>query len=59
MVISGDQPFIKTETIKNLLRKHLDSGAKITVTTTLLPILKIGEVPLLNLDESFETMKKS
>jgi len=37
IVISGDQPFIKTETIKNLLRKHLDSGAKITITTTEVP----------------------
>ncbi len=34
IVISGDQPFIRTETIKNLLAKHLDSNAKITITTT-------------------------
>ncbi len=34
IVISGDQPFIKTETIKNLLAKHLASNAKITITTT-------------------------
>jgi len=37
MVISGDQPFIKTETIKNLLNKHLNSGAKLTITTAILP----------------------
>ncbi len=37
LVLSGDQPFIKTETIKNLLNKHLNSGAKITITTTELP----------------------
>ena len=37
VVISGDQPFIKTETIKNLLAKHLSSGAKITITTTVVP----------------------
>ena len=34
IVISGDQPFIKTETIKKLFTKHLTSGAKITITTT-------------------------
>lgn len=34
LVISGDQPFIKTQTIKNLLEKHLNSKAKITITTT-------------------------
>lgn len=52
IVISGDQPFIKTETIKNLLKKHLDSGAKITITTTEVsdfddwrkPFLKFGRV---------------
>ncbi len=37
MVLSGDQPFISPETIKNLINKHLDSGAKITFTTTELP----------------------
>jgi bifunctional UDP-N-acetylglucosamine pyrophosphorylase/glucosamine-1-phosphate N-acetyltransferase len=37
IVISGDQPFIKTETIKNLLNKHLSSAAKLTITTALLP----------------------
>jgi bifunctional UDP-N-acetylglucosamine pyrophosphorylase/glucosamine-1-phosphate N-acetyltransferase len=37
IVISGDQPFIKTETIKNLLAKHESSDAKITVTTTVVP----------------------
>ncbi len=34
VVISGDQPFIKAESIKNLLAKHLASGATITITTT-------------------------
>jgi len=37
IVISGDQPFIKTETIKNLLSKHLNSKAKLTITTAELP----------------------
>jgi bifunctional N-acetylglucosamine-1-phosphate-uridyltransferase/glucosamine-1-phosphate-acetyltransferase GlmU-like protein len=37
IVISGDQPFIKPETIKNLLVKHKASGAKITITTTSVP----------------------
>ncbi len=52
IVISGDQPFIKTETIKNLLTKHLNSRAKITITTTDVPdfddwrkpFLKFGRV---------------
>ncbi len=34
MVISGDQPFISSETIKNLIEKHLKSNAEITFTTT-------------------------
>jgi bifunctional UDP-N-acetylglucosamine pyrophosphorylase / glucosamine-1-phosphate N-acetyltransferase len=37
IVLSGDQPFIKTETLKNLLAKHISSGAKITITTTMVP----------------------
>jgi len=37
IVLSGDQPFIKVPTIKNLAEKHLQSGAKITFTTTELP----------------------
>jgi len=37
VVLSGDQPFIKAETIKNLIEKHLESKAKITFTTTILP----------------------
>lgn len=52
IVISGDQPFIKTETIQNLLNKHLNSGATVTFTTTTLPdfedwrkaFLKFGRV---------------
>ena len=32
-VLSGDQPFIKSQTIKNLIKKHLETGAKITFTT--------------------------
>ena len=37
VVLSGDQPFIKAETIKNLIEKHLESKAMITFTTTVLP----------------------
>jgi len=37
VVLSGDQPFIKAETIKNLIEKHLESDAKMTFTTTVLP----------------------
>lgn len=37
IVLSGDQPFIKSETIQALLSKHLDSGAKITISTTTVP----------------------
>jgi len=37
VVLSGDQPFIKAETIKKLIKKHLESGAKVTFTTTVLP----------------------
>ena len=36
IVIFGDQPFIKTETIKKLLTKHLDSNATITISTAIL-----------------------
>ena len=34
VVLSGDQPFISEETIKNLISKHLASGSEITFTTT-------------------------
>jgi len=37
VILSGDQPFIKAETIKKLIKKHLESGAKVTFTTTVLP----------------------
>ena len=37
MVLYGDQPFIKNETIKNILKKHSDSGVKITFATTEVP----------------------
>ncbi len=36
MVLSGDQPFVSAETIKSLIKKHAESGAKVTLTTTLL-----------------------
>lgn len=36
IVISGDQPFLKSETIKKLWEKHKNSGATITITTTVL-----------------------
>ena len=36
IVIFGDQPFIKPETIQKLLKKHLDSGANITISTAVL-----------------------
>jgi bifunctional UDP-N-acetylglucosamine pyrophosphorylase/glucosamine-1-phosphate N-acetyltransferase len=34
IVLSGDQPLITHDTIKNLLDTHIKSGAKITFTTT-------------------------
>jgi bifunctional UDP-N-acetylglucosamine pyrophosphorylase/glucosamine-1-phosphate N-acetyltransferase len=37
MVLYGDQPFIKSETIKRVIEKHTDSGATITFTTTEVP----------------------
>ena len=37
VVLSGDQPFIKAETIRNLIKKHLESGTIVTFTTTELP----------------------
>lgn len=37
VVLSGDQPFIKSETIEKLIEKHLSSGAKLTFTSTRLP----------------------
>ncbi|MFH1608789.1 MAG: NTP transferase domain-containing protein [Patescibacteria group bacterium] len=37
MIISGDQPFISDQTIKNLITKHKNSNAIITFTTTELP----------------------
>jgi bifunctional UDP-N-acetylglucosamine pyrophosphorylase / glucosamine-1-phosphate N-acetyltransferase len=33
VVLSGDQPFITAETIKNLVDKHFKSGAKASLTT--------------------------
>src|ERR1035437_10519852 len=33
VVLSGDQPFISAETIKKLIDTHINSGAKITLTT--------------------------
>ncbi|OGI82631.1 hypothetical protein A3I95_01325 [Candidatus Nomurabacteria bacterium RIFCSPLOWO2_02_FULL_44_12] len=52
VVLYGDQPLITSETIKNLIKKHLDSGAKITFATTLVPdfsdwrayFIKLGRV---------------
>lgn len=35
IVLSGDQPFIKSQTIMNLIKTHLETGAKITFTTTM------------------------
>jgi bifunctional UDP-N-acetylglucosamine pyrophosphorylase/glucosamine-1-phosphate N-acetyltransferase len=37
VVLSGDQPFVKAETIKKTLEKHTESNAKITFTTTEIP----------------------
>lgn len=37
IVISGDQPFLKSETIEKLWEKHKNSNATITITTTILP----------------------
>ena len=37
VVLYGDQPFIKSDTIKNLIAKHAGSGAKITFATTVVP----------------------
>ena len=37
IVIFGDQPFIKPETMQKLLRRHLDSGATLTISTAILP----------------------
>ena len=34
LVLSGDQPFISAKTLKDLIKKHLRSKAKITFTTT-------------------------
>jgi bifunctional UDP-N-acetylglucosamine pyrophosphorylase/glucosamine-1-phosphate N-acetyltransferase len=34
IVLSGDQPLISPETLKNLLKKHLEAKTKITFTTT-------------------------
>src|SRR3989344_770588 len=36
IVIFGDQPFIKPETIQKLFRKHLDSKANVTISTAVL-----------------------
>lgn len=40
MVLPSDHPFISPETIKKLSKKHLESGAKITMATTKLPDFK-------------------
>lgn len=37
IVISGDQPFLKPETIKKIWDQHLASGATLTIATTVLP----------------------
>jgi bifunctional UDP-N-acetylglucosamine pyrophosphorylase/glucosamine-1-phosphate N-acetyltransferase len=37
VVLSGDQPFVKSETIKRTIEKHESSKAKITFTTTEIP----------------------
>lgn len=37
IVISGDQPFIKSGTIKKLWERHKNSNATLTITTTTLP----------------------
>ncbi len=37
VVLYGDQPLIKSETVKKIIEKHLGSGAKITFATTLVP----------------------
>ncbi len=37
IVLSGDQPLIKAETIRSLVEKHLESGAMITFTSTEVP----------------------
>jgi bifunctional UDP-N-acetylglucosamine pyrophosphorylase/glucosamine-1-phosphate N-acetyltransferase len=37
VVLSGDQPFVKAETIKKTIEKHESSKAKITFTTTEIP----------------------
>lgn len=37
MVLYGDHPFISSETIKNLVEKHLNSKSKITMATVELP----------------------
>jgi bifunctional UDP-N-acetylglucosamine pyrophosphorylase/glucosamine-1-phosphate N-acetyltransferase len=37
VVLSGDQPFVKSETIKNCIERHQSSKAKITFTTTEIP----------------------
>ncbi len=34
IVLSGDQPFISCDTIRNLIQKHSETGAKITFATT-------------------------
>ena len=40
IVFYGDHPFIRPQTIKKLLEKHLESNAKITLATTILPDFK-------------------
>lgn len=40
IVISADQPFVKSESIKKLFEKHEGSGAVLTITTSVLPDFK-------------------
>ncbi len=37
VVLYGDHPFVKTETIKKITREHIKSGKKITMATVKLP----------------------
>ena len=37
IILQCDQPLIKEKTLNNLLTKHIESGAKITFTTTIVP----------------------
>ncbi|MEK7564309.1 MAG: NTP transferase domain-containing protein [Patescibacteria group bacterium] len=35
LILAGDQPFISSQTIKNLIKTHTDRKAKVTFTTTI------------------------